>query len=88
MKGVKVNITGNDAQTLASFMICSSKTQEGSQEVLNVLIFLEDFIYYSGLSRKVCKLFQSGFELSFRPLSDTQDGERNEFEFTWLFILF
>lgn len=32
-----------------------SKTQDGSQDVLNVMIFLEDFIYYSGLSRKVSR---------------------------------
>lgn len=34
-----------------------SKTQDGSQDVLNVMIFLEDFIYYSGLSRKVSRAF-------------------------------
>lgn len=32
-----------------------SKTQDGSQDVLNVMIFLEDFIYYSGHSRKVSR---------------------------------
>lgn len=58
VKDVRVNQTCNDPQILTSLMICRSKTQEGSQEVLNVLVFLEDFIFYSGLSRKVCKLFQ------------------------------
>lgn len=38
-----------------------SKTQDGSQDVLNVMIFLEDFIYYSGLSRKVVEAHVPGY---------------------------
>ena len=34
-------------------MCCSMKNPEITHDVLNVLIFLEDFIFYSGMSRKV-----------------------------------
>ncbi|XP_076462616.1 WASH complex subunit 5-like [Babylonia areolata] len=35
----------------------SAKTPEGTQDVLNVLMFLEDFIFYSGLPRKTLESF-------------------------------
>lgn len=35
----------------------TARTPEGSQDVLNVLLFLEDFVFYSGLPRKMLESF-------------------------------
>ena len=41
-------------KTWFNFLFFSVKSVDLSQDALNVLVFLEDFIFYSGLSRKVC----------------------------------
>ena len=35
----------------------SAKTADMPQDILNLLVFIEDFIYYAGLSRKVSTYF-------------------------------